>query len=86
LVPAGLRLIPPEGCPDVIQKLMTSCWKPEPSERITFELILYELENSRKRIHQVKILLTNSQKIYKVLFINWSSKLIPCFLGKEGGI
>jgi hypothetical protein len=53
MVPVGLRLSPPDGCPDVIQKLMISCWKPEPHDRATFEMICHELNNSGGNGNQV---------------------------------
>ena len=56
LVPAGLRLLPPRDCPPLIKKLMGSCWKQNPSERITFDAICYELKNSI--LDQVPIILT----------------------------
>ena len=42
-VSLGKHLDPPEGCSDVIKKLMLSCWKLRPSDRINFSQIIETL-------------------------------------------
>ena len=42
-VSLGKHLDPPEGCSDVIKKLMLSCWKLHPSDRINFSQIIETL-------------------------------------------
>ena len=46
----GLRLTPPEGCPDLIKSLMISCWELIPSERITFSKIVEILSSDNLKI------------------------------------
>jgi len=52
MVPTGLRLNPPEGCPDAICDLMTDCWKLQPEARITFDNIYDKLERSKVLLNQ----------------------------------
>ncbi|CAH3174957.1 unnamed protein product [Porites lobata] len=41
---SGQRLKQPDGCPDKIFEIMTSCWHPEPSARPSFSEIVTSLE------------------------------------------
>lgn len=43
LILQGILLIPPEGCPPFIYKLMELSWKTEPNHRIKFPGILADL-------------------------------------------
>ena len=49
-VSLGHHLNPPEGCPDVIKRIMLSCWKLFPNDRIKFSTIVESLseENLKK--------------------------------------
>ena len=42
-VEAGKCLAKPDSCPDAVYKIMQSCWKFDPHERITFEELSQKL-------------------------------------------
>ena len=44
-VSLGHHLDPPVGCPDLVRKLMLSCWEHRPSNRISFPRIVKTLSN-----------------------------------------
>ena len=40
----GYRMPRPMGCPDMLYDIMLDCWKEEPSNRLTFETLQWQLE------------------------------------------
>ena len=44
-VERGYRMDPPDGCPDIIYKVMRDCWDAEPNNRPNFTRIMKALES-----------------------------------------
>eukprot|EP00049_Salpingoeca_infusionum_P023496 m.12484 g.12484 ORF g.12484 m.12484 type:complete len:600 (+) comp5829_c0_seq1:319-2118(+) len=42
---SGFRMKCPQGCPDSLYQIMLDCWKGEPSERPSFEVLMFRLED-----------------------------------------
>ena len=44
-VEQGYRMPPPPGCPDPLYQMMLECWKTDPEERPTFEILKCQLDD-----------------------------------------
>ena len=44
VIPYGYRMLPPMGCPELLNEIMRECWRDNPASRPTFETLQWRME------------------------------------------